>query len=1060
MKRALILFLFAWSFVVSCVGYTQSSAALTSDGRDFYIGHMPSSNRCTNTTKYMGVWALITSQFGAAVTVSYFDDAGVEQPGTTYSLQANSSKRIKLTTQAMELNDKKGEGDGEYKACHIKANAPIAVQYYTTGPNSCGMYSAIPTSALGKEYVVQAWHSNPGYGIGVSSYACPRDSSSSEFMIIAAFDGTKVEIHNTGLTMKGIKGSCYGKDATGKPDASFSVTLKRGQCYMVKSTYYDDQNSMDGTYIKADKPVAVLAAQENALNGKPDINNILFEDVRDLMVEQMIPVEYWSDKDYFSMPLRDSGPRNNNDKNLGEIYRVYAMGDDNLTFNIDKQGPREMQVGQFCKYAQQSNVETGVNIRSQNGTKIGVAMFDYRQQNQNQPFPAPSQMTIIPASSWKKFYSWMVPDDQIIAVRNFFVNIITNKDSLTQGKVLISVNGGPGRSANSFPAAGGYEQIPGHPELIGKRIVVGPGSYSLYGNTPCAVYHYGMEAFDLDGDLGDNEGDDFYFGYASPVGQSFGKPGGGTPSVSHTFECSSWDVTISDILSIDDGLASVELLNDPDGVILGKPYVTSNLDLIPLSGEIVPTSTSTKVRLQVRNPFEKAFGYLYVVNRAGKDTLVTFVYNAPTLQLTNNGSGKSDSLSFAPLRVGDSICGSFKIVNNSTTQDTFTVKSISEIGPDKDITVSGTVPTIPAEGLLLKTGDSLIINVCYKASDTGTAHLENISLNIDCYNATLKVRGSGITPLIRATDYTFPEILVGDTICKTVKITNVGNSTLTIDKDFQLGNIKEFTVDATPLPRTLKPNQSIDITVCYHPINAGSDTTTVTWKNDLPIQFQGSIKDYSILKGSGVKRLHWDRALQRDTVPINFTKLTRVFLVNTAFITHIDSIVIHGPDASEYKIANNQTGYDPPINIIMGGRDSIWVDILFTPDVSRHSNPLATRTMSLLAYAQSDIAEKIDFETHILPPSLVKESLSANTFSIHPNPSSDGNMMLSYSSIQNGWITVSIIDLLGREVQHHKHSVTIGANTIPLSLRELRPGSYFVQVNDNGVLYKEKIVIH
>jgi len=1047
--------------------FSQSSTALTSDGRDFFIGHMPSSNRCTNTTKYMGVWALVTSQFNATVTISYFDDQGREQPGTTYSIPKNSSRRIKLTTQAMELNDRKGESSGEFKSCHIQSNAPIAVQYYTTGPNSCGMYSSIPTNALGKEYVVQTWWSNPGNGIGTSGYACPKDSSASEFMIIAPFDSTNVTIYNTGRTMKGKSGICYGKDPTGDTSANFTVKLRRGQCYMVKSTFYDDQNSMDGSYIKSDKPIAVLSAQENAINGKPNINNVLYEDIRDLMVEQMTPVESWSDGGYYSMPLRDSGPRDQSDKSLGELYRIYVEPfEDNLEeavqFNTADGISQTKGISPYCGYVQQNNVETGVAIASKNGKRIGVAMFDYRQQNQNQPFPAPSQMTVIPASSWKKFYSWMVPDDQIIAVRNFFVNIIANKDSLTGGKILISVNGGPGRSANSFPAAGGYADIPGRPDLIGKRIIVGPGSYSLFSNTPCAVYHYGMEAFDLDGDLGDNEGDDFYFGYASPVGQSFGK-GQGHSTVSAIEDCSGWEVTIKDS---SEGIASVEMLDDVDGLILGKPYVSNNTQLQPLNYVTVPGSKKEYIRIQVKNPFNDAVAYLHIINRSGKDTLIIYKYTAPKISLKKEegGNTRQDFIGFKPTLVSTQICSYFVLRNLDTAKDrSIQIKKVVQILKDKDIKITNITPPISDNGeTKLLPGDSLKIEVCYTASDTGITHFDSILIKTGCFDVPLYVEGRGITPLIRATDYTFPDTKIGDTICKTVKVQNVGGYDLTVSKQYLLKDSINFSIyDEKQLPVVLKPGQSLDLGVCFHPQKEGLDSSSIKWINDIPLKYQGSVKDYSILKGTGIKvGLTWDRAKQLDTVPINFSKIIRVYLINSSTATtFVDSVVIVGQDKAEYKIIDNDAHRDPLAKFNLGSEDSLWVDIQFSADTNK-PNKFANRRMTLVAFSGKDIIRTIDFETVLTSFSAVQDrTASLQNFSIYPNPLTDNSLTVHLSEGGNRLSTFRIYDQLGKLIAEDKITVTNGNGILQLPIENMQAGLYYVQFTDKGKIYSEKLWI-
>jgi len=1025
----------------------QSSSGLDSHGRDFFIGSIPSSNTCSNFTR--GMWALVTSQFNATVTVSYFDDAGVEQPGTTYSIPKNSSKRIKLTEQTLKLRDPKGEGSNEFRACHIKANAPVSVQYYSSGPMAGGMYTALPTDVLGKEYVVQTGFANPGNGVGYN-FGCPKDSSSSMFLIIAPYDNTQVEIHNTGLTMNGRRGICYGESAYGH-DASFTVTLQRGQVYAVKSTNNDPNNSMDGSYIKSTKAIVVIAGVENAILGNPTAAVDHYDDVRDLTIEEMLPLEYWQASGYYSMPLRDSSPISSDNPNRGELYHVYSTKQDQLEFLITGKNTNPTDIKPYCGLSQFPNVTAGIAARSLDSSKIGVMMFDYRNQETNNPFPAPSQMLVIPEGFWKKFYAWMVPDDQTAQIRNFFCNVIANRDSIMNDRILISVNGGPGKSILSFTKVGDYEQIPGRPDLMGVRIVTSPGSFSLYGNTNCAVYLYGMEAYDINNRI-------FRTSYATPAGMSF-RIKGEKAKVEYQSDCSGWDLRIYDSL---DGLASVELLNDPDGLLLGKPYVSNNAQLYPLDYELVPGTISDSIRIQVRNPLADAVGYLYIVTRSGEDTLITFKYIAPKLRLTKEEGGKArqDSMGFGPLLVGKQQCSYFTLFNTSKGGAPFLIKKLKQVFSDSNFVIT-TTPTIPIDSSIsLIPGDSLRINVCYTATDTGKIHFDSINIITQCFTAPLYVEGRGIVPVIKASDYTFPNTLVGDEICKTIRVSNVGEYDLTVGKGL-LKDAINFSIDTSGLPKVLQPGKSVDIQICFHPTDGGLDSTVITWQNDIPGKYAGTVKDYSILKGFGIKPgLHWDRAVQYDTVPVNFTKIIRVYLVNSGTASvFVDSVVIAGMDPSEYRIINNQAGYDPLWNFLIQPKDSIWIDILFTPDSTKHNNAFVSRSMFLNAYSNNDAVKVLYFQTAMLEFSNVRAYRDVQHWSLYPNPNTTGDLTIDLGS-GNGIGNFKLYDALGRITFETNLEIKNGKGNVRLPSDKVCKGIYVVECAVPNNLYRGKLSIN
>jgi len=822
-SKLLVVLLIALTYSIPIPSFSQPAApkpsSLTSEGREFFLGYFPSSNTCDDNTK--AVYALVSSFYNADVKISYFDNTGQEMAGKSYKVTPTKSAIISLDPTKMTLNDPNGEGDGEFKSCRITSTSPVTVHYFSTGVNNGGAYLAIPTHALGKEYVAQTLFANADAGQAQDGSLCKKDSSASTIMVIAAYDNTQVEIHNTGLTKKGRTGICYGKNAT-DGDKSFTITLKRGEVYAIKSAI-DTLNSLDGTYIKSSKPIAVLAGQENAFNGKPQTNTQI--DYRDLMVEQMIPVEYWSDRDYFNMPLRDSGPRNNDDNYLGEQYRVHAVGEDMLTFNIDKQGPREGAVGPFCKFLQQSNVETGVNIRAQNGSKIGMEMYDYRQKNENAPYPAPSQMNIIPANSWKTRYSWVIPENKVGTTANYFCNIVTNKDSLTQGKILISVNGGGGRSANSFPSAGGYEIIPGHPELVGKRIIIGPGEYKLTGNTPCAVYIYGMLA------KTEKNIPKAIWEFATPAGQAFSAKEGHKPRISAMQGCAS-EITY-EVLA-EDGIAYIELVNAENN--LGMADIPIGYNFYTTTPPVIPTSVKYTGEIVIPNPLKPAKVVILAVSRSGQDSIMVMNIAPDPIALSK------DSINFKPVAANKLYCDTITIRPLIFSARDRRIDSIRSENPHITITPLVTIPS--------SVKDSIRFQVCYDAVDTFSHH-DSIWIYTNCFRAPLIVNSKTGIGLLKANDLDFGNVDIGDTACKMVTLRNIGDLPLKLTA--ASGPLGNFLKKNWPtLPITVPAGSNISLNICYAPTVFGDDSSAIQFTTDQPVQFTAGEDNIVKLKARGV----------------------------------------------------------------------------------------------------------------------------------------------------------------------------------------------------------------
>ena len=75
-------------------------------------------------------------------------------------------------------------------------------------------------------------------------------------------------------------------------------------------------------------------------------------------------------------------------------------------------------------------------------------------------------------------------------------------------------------------------------------------------------------------------------------------------------------------------------------------------------------------------------------------------------------------------------------------------------------------------------------------------------------------------------------------------------------------------------------------------------------------------------------------------------------------------------------------------------------------------------------------------------PNAISELASGLDFQLYPNPSVDGNTMLSSSS--SSPLNVTVFDLTGKQV--HRAHLDSGNQTLNIS--SLESGVYFVRVND------------
>jgi gliding motility-associated-like protein len=186
----------------------------------------------------------------------------------------------------------------------VESSAKISVYGNNFQPQSSDAANILPVEALGDEYYSLSYNANVG---ARGNIATPET-----FLIVATEDHTLVTIVPASET--------EGGKAAGNP---YTIRMKKGETYLVKSklgggkmnvSFY---KSITGSYIKANKPLAVFAGHKRAKIGCPGSNS------RDHLYEQLFPLRLWG-ADY---AVASTGqPR--------DLYRIVAAYDNTqITIN-------------------------------------------------------------------------------------------------------------------------------------------------------------------------------------------------------------------------------------------------------------------------------------------------------------------------------------------------------------------------------------------------------------------------------------------------------------------------------------------------------------------------------------------------------------------------------------------------------------------------------------------------------------------------------------------------------------------------------------------------------
>ncbi|MFI5264735.1 MAG: hypothetical protein ACHQM6_09490, partial [Candidatus Kapaibacterium sp.] len=682
--------------------------------------------------------------------------------------------------------------------------------------------------------------------------------------------------------------------------------------------------------------------------------------------------------------------------------------------------------------AERDSVTCPVDFEWTNGVPFTVMMYDQRNFANSAPYPAPSMITVIPMSHWRTSFLWYVPANKFESLQGYYVNIIAQDTDLTgRNGIQASFNGGPIKPIKQvFSLEQQWKGLPNHPELTGIRFKLYPGSYYATGPNPFMIYNFGFRGLSPNNALGSFSCDNFFFSYGSPAGL---KIGSGTVHIRTTVDtrCSYWNVCVHDsTFGLPNfGIKSVSLLNDPkqDLVKATPPKVFYNTRLDDSldpgnTGEINFLGNDSDVcfKVLVNKPIDSAYAPVFIADDQGNAIILDLHYTPPLVKLT------SDSGRFLLSGLGKDTCSRFVFYNigpPGSASYTFTSAGLKANNPN--FTVTGTVPPLPA---IIKPGDSLAFTACFNAKDTMLQH-DTILLVNGCFSMPIDLQGSGSTPIIIADDHDFGAVIVDSTKCAPVGVKNVGNGSLILTKQWLMDNygVNFSFPDSLLLPIKLKPGQKTTLTFCYTPHARKFDSTVMHWGTNLVQPYEHALKDTSIFIGRGVQAgFAWDRIVQvfvADSAVVNDSVISRIFLYNSSTdlkfgpTVHIDKVLITGKDSAEFHILDDMLGRLPLGNFDLAPGDSIWVDVVFKPDVTKpYPARYADRHADLVAQAiqpgQKD--QIVNLIGTWAKSGVAQTAQPSPSFAIYPNPASGNSVIVSFNSPPKKDGTLFLFDVLGR----------------------------------------------
>jgi len=189
-------------------------------------------------------------------------------------------------------------------------------------------------------------------------------------------------------------------------------------------------------------------------------------------------------------------------------------------------------------------------------------------------------------------------------------------------------------------------------------------------------------------------------------------------------------------------------------------------------------------------------------------------------------SPSATSISFGSVAVGNTATQSLSVTNTGLGTVTIAQATLTGAG----FTVVGGNPSGT-----IAVGQSSTIQIQFAPTSTGAVN-GSLTIVSDASNSPLAISltgagtQSGLT--ISPSTLTFGNVLVGQSGTQSVKLTNGGNSNLTINLATVAGN--GFGISGLSLPTTLTGGQSLSFNVQFAPTTSGAATGSITFTDNAP----------------------------------------------------------------------------------------------------------------------------------------------------------------------------------------------------------------------------------
>jgi hypothetical protein len=339
--------------------------------------------------------------------------------------------------------------------------------------------------------------------------------------------------------MAGNIGTRFGDSSNGTPHP-YSVLLRRGQTYTVRADTTVAINDEAGSVVESDKPIAVFGAHDAALNNITPSTYWGLEQ-RNMLVQEMLPYEYWATRDYLSISMIDSAAVGSYDPGVGEKVRAVTYDSSNSIRLVSSNDQDTTGYVDRYRTLDAENIRGGYSVSSSSQLPLLPFAIDYRLASSSLVSSAPTMLQLVPWQNATNLYTFAVTDDSHTRKRQY-ISIIARADQFSD--ISMWTNGIGPRQLNVLPKIGGDQQIPGRDDLLGRTYEVTAGAYELRADSNFILYQYGRVTYSLNGGWSEESPTTFVTAYAAAGGMRLRTAATARPVATATRTCGGWSISL------------------------------------------------------------------------------------------------------------------------------------------------------------------------------------------------------------------------------------------------------------------------------------------------------------------------------------------------------------------------------------------------------------------------------------------------------------------------------------------------------------------------------------